>query len=128
GHSERRAWLGESDEVVAAKAAAALAAGMTPIVCIGETLEQRERGEVEAVLSRQLDALDACVAAADVSRLVLAYEPVWAIGTGRTASAGQVAEVLEMVRRWCHSRTAQGARTRILYGGSVKADSAGWLF
>ncbi len=127
GHSERRA-RGERDEDVAAKAATALASGITPIVCVGETLDERERGEVEQVLVRQLDALDQRIGAQDVSRLVLAYEPVWAIGTGRAASAEQVAQVLALVRRWCVERTGPDARTRILYGGSVKADSAGWLF
>ena len=128
GHSERRALLAESDASVAAKAAASLAAGITPIVCIGETLEERESGKVESVLLRQLDALDAQLAAADVGRIVLAYEPVWAIGTGRAATPEQVAEVLALVRRWALERTEGVQHTRILYGGSVKADSAGWLF
>lgn len=128
GHSERRALLAESDASVAAKAGASLAAGITPIVCIGETLEERESGKVEQVLLRQLDALDAQLAAADMGRIVLAYEPVWAIGTGRAATPEQVAEVLALVRRWVLERTEGVQHTRILYGGSVKADSAGWLF
>lgn len=128
GHSERRALLAESDASVAAKAGASLAAGITPIVCIGETLEEREGGKVEQVLLRQLDALDAQLAAADMGRIVLAYEPVWAIGTGRAATPEQVAEVLALVRRWVLERTEGVQHTRILYGGSVKADSAGWLF
>lgn len=128
GHSERRALLGESDAAVAAKAAVALASGITPIVCIGETLEQRERGEVEQVLLRQLGALDEMLSAPDIGRIVLAYEPVWAIGTGRAATPQQVAEVLALLRGWVVRRTAGVPRTRILYGGSVKADSAGWLF
>lgn len=128
GHSERRALLAESDASVAAKAGASLAAGITPIVCIGETLEERESGKVEQVLLRQLDALDAQLAAADMGRIVLAYEPVWAIGTGRAATPAQVAEVLALVRRWVLERTEGVQHTRILYGGSVKADTAGWLF
>ena len=128
GHSERRSLLGESDASVAAKAAAALDAGITPIVCIGETLEQREHGEVEQVLLRQLDALQPALSATAIGRIVLAYEPVWAIGTGRAATPEQVAEVLALVRRWTVRRTGGVPRTRILYGGSVKADSAGWLF
>ncbi|MDX5363694.1 MAG: triose-phosphate isomerase [Pseudazoarcus pumilus] len=128
GHSERRSLLGEPDAAVAAKAARALAAGITPIVCIGETLEQRERGEVAEVLLRQLDALDVALPASDIGRVVLAYEPVWAIGTGRVATPEQVADVLALVRRWVEQRTGDVPRTRILYGGSVKADSAGWLF
>lgn len=128
GHSERRTLLGEGDATVAAKAAVSLAAGITPIVCIGETPEEREAGQVEAVLARQLDALDATLGAGEIGRIVLAYEPVWAIGTGRVASSEQVAEVLAQVRGWTVRRTGGVPRTRILYGGSVKADSAGWLF
>lgn len=128
GHSERRALLAERDDAVAAKAAAALAAGITPIICIGETLEQREQGEVEQVLLRQLDALERTLSSSDLGRVVLAYEPVWAIGTGRAATPQQVAEVLALVRGWVVERTGGAPRTRILYGGSVKADSADWLF
>lgn len=128
GHSERRTLLCESDTAVAAKAAAALASGIIPIVCIGETLEQRERGEVEQVLMRQLGALEEMLSAPDVRRIVLAYEPIWAIGTGRAATQQQVADALALLRGWTLRRTPKASSTRILYGGSVKADSAGWLF
>jgi triosephosphate isomerase (TIM) len=125
GHSERRQWHGESDALVAAKARAALAAGMTPIVCIGETLAEREAGTTDAVVLRQLgavtDALDA-----DAARIVLAYEPVWAIGTGRTASPAQAQQVHAVLREALGK--ARAADVPILYGGSVKAANAGALF
>lgn len=128
GHSERRALAGEHDADVARKAAVALAAGITPIVCVGETLAERDAGEVSKVLHRQLDALDGVVSDADFGGLVVAYEPVWAIGSGRAASAEQVGEVLALIRAWLAKRTRDAAQVRILYGGSVKADSAAWLF
>lgn len=128
GHSERRALAGEDDAMVARKAAAALDAGIVPVVCVGETADERDAGQVEAVLTRQLDAFDACVPAHRLAGIVIAYEPVWAIGTGRVASRGQVAEVLARIRAWLAQRTDAAARVPILYGGSVKADSAQWLF
>lgn len=125
GHSERRQWHGETDAVVAAKARAALAAGITPIVCIGETLAEREAGATDPVVLRQLaavtDALDA-----DTARIVLAYEPVWAIGTGKTASPAQAQEVHAVLRKALGK--ARAADVQILYGGSVKAANAGALF
>jgi triosephosphate isomerase (TIM) len=128
GHSERRALFSEDDAMVARKAAAALGGGLTPIVCIGESLDERERGNVEQVLQRQLDALDATLDAAALDRIVIAYEPVWAIGTGRSASPEQVQTVLAFIRQWLAARTANSKAVKILYGGSVKAASAFELF
>jgi len=127
GHSERRAYHAESDAVVARKAQASLARGVTPIVCVGETLEQRDAGETEAVVKRQLSAvihqLTHCA-----SEIVVAYEPVWAIGTGRTASPEQAQAVHAVLRAQLHAATGRGHTMRILYGGSVKADNAATLF
>ena len=125
GHSERRQWYGDTDAVVAAKAVAVLAAGMTPIVCVGETLAEREAGTTEAVVLRQLDAALAAVGA-DAARCVVAYEPVWAIGTGRTATTAQAQAVHEVLR--ARLAAAGAAEVALLYGGSVKADNAGALF
>ncbi|HKC45528.1 MAG TPA: triose-phosphate isomerase [Burkholderiales bacterium] len=123
GHSERRALYGEDDARVAAKFVAVRRAGLTPIVCVGETLEQRERGETESVVARQLDALG------DLSDAVLAYEPVWAIGTGRNATPQQAQEVHAFLRaRVAASDKAVAGNLTILYGGSVKAANAGELF
>jgi triosephosphate isomerase len=129
GHSERRALYGESNDVVAAKFAAARRAGLRPILCVGELLEQREAGETEAVIARQLDAvLDAeGVGALDGS--VVAYEPVWAIGTGKTASPQQAQEIHAFIRARVAARDAALADSlRILYGGSVKGANAAELF
>ena len=125
GHSERRQAYGDTDSVVAAKAVAALAAGLTPIACVGETLAEREAGETATIVSRQLDAVLARVGA-DSPKLVVAYEPVWAIGTGRTASPDEAQAVHAMLR----ARLAKSGagEVRLLYGGSVKADNAGALF
>ncbi len=128
GHSERRSLAGEDDATVARKAAAALDAGVVPIACIGETAGERDADRVEAVLRRQLDAFDCPSLASRLDALVLAYEPVWAIGTGRVASPEQVAQVLGLVRAWLTERVAQPKRVRILYGGSVRADNAAALF
>jgi triosephosphate isomerase len=128
GHSERRTLYGETDAAVANKAAAALAAGLTPIVCVGETLAEREASATEAVVLRQLDAVVA-VLGEKLARAVVAYEPVWAIGTGRTATPQQAEAVHELLRR--RLRTAVGAAADemlLLYGGSVKADNAKTLF
>ena len=123
GHSERRALYGEDDARVAAKFVAARRAGLTPIVCVGETLEQRERGETESVVARQLDALG------DLSDAVLAYEPVWAIGTGRNATPKQAQEVHAFLRaRVAASDKSVAGNLTILYGGSVKAANAKELF
>jgi triosephosphate isomerase len=129
GHSERRALFGEDDAIVAAKYRAAQAAGLVPVLCVGETLDEREAGETEAVVARQLLAvIDAC-GVASLSRAVLAYEPVWAIGTGRTASPDQAQEVHAFLRGKIASLDARiGDSLRILYGGSVKADNASTLF
>ena len=125
GHSERRTLYGESDERVAAKFAAARRAGLTPILCVGETLEQRERGETERVVGRQLDA----VGASALSEAVLAYEPVWAIGTGRNATPQQAQEVHAFLRGRVAARDrAVAGNLTILYGGSVKAANAKELF
>jgi len=127
GHSERRAYHAEGDMLVAQKAQAALAKGVTPIVCVGETLAEREAGQTEAVVKRQLSAvihqLTHCAA-----EMVVAYEPVWAIGTGRTATPEQAQAVHAVLRAQLQAATGHGERMRILYGGSVKADNATALF
>jgi triosephosphate isomerase (TIM) len=125
GHSERRQLHGETDAVVGAKARAALAAGLTPIACVGETLDERERGETDAVVARQLDAVTDAIGS-DAARIVLAYEPVWAIGTGRTASPSQAQAVHAVLR--ARLAAAGAAEASILYGGSVKAANASALF
>jgi triosephosphate isomerase len=125
GHSERRAMHGETDQLVAEKARAALAAGLTPVACVGETLEQRESGQTLAVIERQLAPLLA-LGRDDVARMVLAYEPVWAIGTGRTASPEQAQEVHAAIRQALVDLGAPDVR--VLYGGSVKAANAASLF
>jgi triosephosphate isomerase len=127
GHSERRAYHAETDLLVAEKAQAALAKGVTPIVCVGETLEQRDAGQTEAVVKRQLSAVIHLLAHC-ASEIVVAYEPVWAIGTGRTASPEQAQAVHAVLRAQLHAATGHGAAMRILYGGSVKADNAAALF
>ena len=127
GHSERRQYHGESDEVVAAKTAAALARGITPIVCVGETLAEREAGRTEEVVKRQLAAV-IHVNGHCISEIVVAYEPVWAIGTGRTASPEQAQAVHRVLRAQLHAATGRGEAMKILYGGSVKADNAAALF
>ncbi len=127
GHSERRSLFGEDDAQVAAKAASALGAGLGAIVCVGETLAERERGAAESVLARQLAVLSALLASADPARLVIAYEPVWAIGTGRSASPQQAGEMHAFIRARLTAHGASGA-VRLLYGGSVKPDNAEALF
>jgi triosephosphate isomerase len=121
GHSERRQFYGDTDAVVAAKAVAVLAAGLTPIACVGETLAERDAGMTMSVVARQLDAVLAAVGA-KAGKLVVAYEPVWAIGTGRTASPEEAQAVHAALR----ARLAQAgaADVALLYGGSVKADNA----
>ncbi len=126
GHSERRRHFGESDEALARKVPAALAAGLRPILCVGETLDQRERAETEAVLRRQVEADLAEVADRDLGRIVIAYEPIWAIGTGRNATPEQAAEAIAFIRSLVAGRDeAAGGVVRILYGGSVKPENAG---
>jgi len=129
GHSERRALYGESDAVVAAKFAAALQAGLTPILCVGETLAEREAGITGEVVTRQLDAVIAKSGVAALGRAVLAYEPVWAIGTGKTASPQQAQDVHALIRqRVADSDAAVAQGLQILYGGSVKPGNAQELF
>lgn len=127
GHSERRSLFGEDDALVAAKAAAAMRAGLGVIVCVGETLAERESGAAEAVLARQLSVLEPIVAGVDPGRLVIAYEPVWAIGTGRSASPVQAGEMHGFIRSRISAFGASPA-VRLLYGGSVKPDNAEALF
>lgn len=128
GHSERRALHRESDEVVARKVAAVLDGELTPIVCVGETLAERESGATETVLLRQLGALAAVLSREALRRVVIAYEPVWAIGTGRAATIEQVNAVLSFVRGWLARQVGTADQVRILYGGSVKPETAGGLF
>jgi triosephosphate isomerase len=130
GHSERRALYGESDALVAKKFATAAGAGLVPILCVGELLEEREAGATEAVVARQLDAvLDAVDVQAAFRQAVVAYEPVWAIGTGRTATPAQAQEVHDFIRRRLAQRDrVTAAALRILYGGSVKGSNAAELF
>ena len=125
GHSERRQLHGETDALVAAKARAALAAGLTPIACVGETLAERERGDTESVVAREIDAITD-VLGDDAARIVVAYEPIWAIGTGRTATPEQAQAVHDTVR--ARLRRAGAGEVPILYGGSVKAANAAALF
>ena len=126
GHSERRQYHGETDALVADKAKAALAAGITPIVCVGETLAEREAGRTEEVVKRQLAAVihtnGHCI-----SEIVVAYEPVWAIGTGKTASPAEAQAVHAVLRAQLKAATDQSARVKILYGGSMNAANAASL-
>ncbi len=129
GHSERRALFGETDQMVADKFVAAQRAGLQPVLCLGETLEQREDGITEAVIGRQLDAVITQSGVAAFADAVVAYEPVWAIGTGKTASPEQAQEVHAFIRRTIADMDAKIAGSlRILYGGSVKPDNAADLF
>lgn len=127
GHSERRAYHHETDQLVADKAKAALAHGITPIVCVGETRAEREAGQAEAVVKRQLAAvihtLTHCI-----GEIVLAYEPVWAIGTGLTATPEEAQAMHAVLRTQLRAATQKADEMRILYGGSVKADNAAILF
>ncbi|MBX6421513.1 MAG: triose-phosphate isomerase [Nevskia sp.] len=129
GHSERRALYGEDDARVARKFAAAQHSGLRPILCVGETLEQREAGQTEAVLARQLDAVLAHCGIAAFERAVIAYEPVWAIGTGRNATPEQAQAAHAFLRGRLAEKDAKLSNSiRLLYGGSVKADNAQALF
>ena len=126
GHSERRQYHGETDSLVADKAKAALAAGITPVVCVGETLAEREAGRTQEVVKRQLAAVihtnGHCI-----SEIVVAYEPVWAIGTGKTASPDEAQAVHAVLRAQLKAATDQSARIKILYGGSMNAANAASL-
>ena len=129
GHSERRGLFKESDKTVAAKFNAAQRAGLTPILCAGETLEQRERGETENMVGRQLDAVLDAAGVAALANAVLAYEPVWAIGTGRNATPQQAQDVHAFIRSRVGARDKRLAENlTILYGGSVKPGNARELF
>ena len=128
GHSERRAYHGETDEVVAQKFAAARASGLVPILCVGETLEEREQGITEQVVGRQLDAVVAHCGIEMVGEGVIAYEPVWAIGTGKTASKEQAQDVHAFIRgRLAASSQTVAGDMRILYGGSMNPKNAAEL-
>ena len=129
GHSERRSFFGDTDAVVAAKFAAAQNAGLTPVLCVGESLAERESGITGEVVTRQIDAVLANSGVAAFAGAVVAYEPVWAIGTGRTASPEQAQEVHALIRaRFARDSADVAAGLRILYGGSVKANNAVELF
>ncbi len=125
GHSERRSLFGESSQIVAEKFVAAQASGLTPVLCVGETLEEREAGSTLAVVESQIAAVIESVGPEGLLNSVIAYEPVWAIGTGLTATPEQAQEVHQYIRR-CLGEA--GEKICILYGGSVKASSAGELF
>jgi triosephosphate isomerase (TIM) len=124
-HSERRQFFGETDETANQKVKAALAAGLTPILCVGELLSERESGKTEEVLERQLNGGLAALTPAEFSRIILAYEPVWAIGTGRTATPEMAADAHRFLRRQAAAgfTPERAAALRILYGGSVKPDN-----
>lgn len=129
GHSERRQLFGESDTLVARKFAAALRAGLRPVLCVGETLEQRSAGQAESVVGGQLEAVIETVGADGLAGGVIAYEPVWAIGTGETASPQQAQEMHRSIRERLAALSPElAAQVRILYGGSIKPDNAAALF
>jgi len=129
GHSERRSLYGETDADTAQKFAAAKAAGLIPVLCVGETLQERHKGETEAVVARQLQAVIDALGIEALGGAVIAYEPVWAIGTGETATPAQAQAVHAFIRRLlAHQSKAIADRVPLLYGGSVKADNAAALF
>lgn len=129
GHSERRTLFAETDEIVAAKVASVLKAGMTPVLCVGETLAEREAGDYLALLNAQLQAGLATLSASEFADVVVAYEPVWAIGTGKTASPAQAQEVHASLRAALNEiKPGAGEEISILYGGSVNAANAAELF
>lgn len=129
GHSERRQYYGETDWLVADKTARALDAGLTPVICLGETLDEREAGATESVVARQLDAVVDKCGGQTLGKCVLAYEPIWAIGTGRTATPQEADAVHGFLRQRVAENDARVAgELRILYGGSVKSANAGELF
>jgi triosephosphate isomerase len=129
GHSERRALYGEDDRLVARKFVAVQREGLVPVLCVGESLDERERGVTEEVVARQLDAVLAVTGPEGFTQALVAYEPVWAIGTGKNASPGQAQDVHAFIRARLAARDAKiAASLRILYGGSVKASNAAELF
>jgi triosephosphate isomerase len=125
GHSERRQFFGETNETVSKRLVAALGAGLVPIVCVGETLAEREADATEAVIARQVESACGSLRSEQLATCVIAYEPVWAIGTGRTATPGQAQEVHHAIRRQLTSlgSATTADRVRIIYGGSVKPDN-----
>ncbi len=127
GHSERRQFFGETDEALARKVPAALAAGLEPILCVGESEAARDAGETEEVLERQLQADLAGVESLDLARVVIAYEPIWAIGTGRTATPEQAQEACAYIRDVVRMRGGVADELRVLYGGSMKPANAAEL-
>jgi triosephosphate isomerase len=128
GHSERRQYFGESDEALARKVPAALRAGLEPILCVGENEAQRESDETEGILTRQIEADLSDVPEDRLGEVVIAYEPIWAIGTGRTATTEQAQDAIALIRGLIEGRSSEAAAAiRILYGGSVKPDNAAEL-
>lgn len=129
GHSERREFCGETDDVVADKVQRALAGGLTPILCVGESLEEKEDGKTQEMVGKQINAVLKVLDDREVSGIVVAYEPIWAIGTGKTPTPEMVEEVHAMIRKILVSRNADaGSHVRILYGGSMKpSNAAGFL-
>mmetsp|Transcript_9803 Transcript_9803/g.11097 ORF Transcript_9803/g.11097 Transcript_9803/m.11097 type:complete len:254 (+) Transcript_9803:39-800(+) len=130
GHSERRQYYGETNDVVAAKVQASIAAGFTVIACVGETLKEREDGRTAAVVLTQLGTIAQKLRPADWEKVVIAYEPVWAIGTGKVASTEQAQEVHHILRQWIQNNvdTVVAQKVRILYGGSVTASNCNSLY
>lgn len=129
GHSERRAYHGETNELVVRKAQSALRHGLMPIVCVGETLAQHDAGQATQVVGAQLDAVLSQLDAVQLKHIVIAYEPIWAVGTGQTATPQFAQDMHAMIRAQLGKRNADAARTvRILYGGSVKPENAAQLF
>jgi len=125
GHSERRQLFNETDKALAQKVAAALEAGLTPILCVGETDEERERGDTQRKLRHQIKEDLSKVAEADLSKVVIAYEPIWAIGTGKVATAHQAQEAAAFIRALVGDRSKEQSQSvRVLYGGSVKPENA----
>ncbi len=128
GHSERREYHGETDEEVAHKAQRAMAAGLTPIVCVGETLVQREAGRTREVIDTQMSAFLSVLEPEEANKLIIAYEPIWAVGTGKTATPEMAQEVHAMLREKLVEKSAEaGDRVRILYGGSMRPQNASEL-
>ena len=128
GHSERRTYHGESSERVAQKAVRAVRSGLTPIVCVGETLAEREAGQTGSVVGHQIDAILSVIETDELERIVVAYEPVWAIGTGKTATPQMAQDVHQLLRaKLAGANTESASKVRILYGGSMKPDNAAEL-
>ena len=128
GHSERRIYHGENSSAVAMKVHRAVECNLIPIVCVGETLNQRESGETATVVSGQVEEVLDLITDTEASHLVIAYEPVWAIGTGKTATPREAADVHDLIRALLGARSGDLARIPLIYGGSVKAANAAELF